>query len=211
MKKFKYVPKWTPSAKRPIHLVFNNVFLILHIIELCHHSTYVRKLSFCSSAFARTYILSPTKEAFRLSLMKRFVIERIYNNDDHIFITYRLNHKYHNVGDLPACIYTDTTGTKFSEWYKHGQLHRDNDMPAVIKTAYKEWYQNGKLHRDNNMPAIMCDDGRQYWYFNGKQYIPMYVEFKELISILVVCASCLIISLIIEYIIHKTKILLNFM
>ena len=30
-----------------------------------------------------------------------------------------------------------------------GELHRENDLPAVIYTSgEKEWWKNGKLHRD---------------------------------------------------------------
>ena len=36
------------------------------------------------------------------------------------------------------------------EWYCHGKLHRDNDLPAFISArGDKEWYQHGKRHPDN--------------------------------------------------------------
>src|SRR5690349_12346430 len=35
-----------------------------------------------------------------------------------------------------------------------GQLHRDNDLPAVIKAnGTQKWYTRGQLHRDNDLPA----------------------------------------------------------
>ena len=46
------------------------------------------------------------------------------------------------------------------EWRNEaGQLHRDNDLPAVIKyhengeIEYQAWYLNGEAHRDNDKPA----------------------------------------------------------
>jgi len=55
-------------------------------------------------------------------------------------------------------------------WYnKDGQLHRDNDLPAVIYLdGYKEWWINGELHRENDMPAIIYEDGSKEWYINGE-------------------------------------------
>ena len=56
-------------------------------------------------------------------------------------------------------------------WYKNGELHRDNDLPAVIlSNGTQFWYQNGKLHRDNDLPAIIYPSGHQIWYKNGKRY-----------------------------------------
>ena len=46
--------------------------------------------------------------------------------------------------------------------------HRDNDLPAVIRTdGYCAWYQNGELHRDNNLPAVIWPDGWCEWYQDG--------------------------------------------
>jgi hypothetical protein len=54
-----------------------------------------------------------------------------------------------------------------------GQLHRDNDQPAIIYSdGSKKWYQNGKLHRDNDQPAIIFADGSKIWYKNGLEYVP---------------------------------------
>jgi antitoxin component YwqK of YwqJK toxin-antitoxin module len=59
------------------------------------------------------------------------------------------------------------------DWYvvfrKNGQLHRDNDLPAVIyANGEKEWYQNGQLHRDNDLPTVVLPSGTKLWYQNGK-------------------------------------------
>jgi hypothetical protein len=63
---------------------------------------------------------------------------------------------------------TDKYGTK--RWYnKNGQLHRDNDLPAV-EWAYgdKTWYVNGKVHRGNDLPAIEYAHGTKVWYKYNK-------------------------------------------
>jgi len=52
---------------------------------------------------------------------------------------------------------------------KDGELHRENDMPAVIwKNGAKHWYTNGKCHRDNDMPAIIFADGDKEWWINNE-------------------------------------------
>ena len=52
-----------------------------------------------------------------------------------------------------------------------GQLHRDNDLPAIIRVSGTQlWYQNDKLHRDNDMPAIVRANGNKHWYKNGIRY-----------------------------------------
>ncbi len=57
------------------------------------------------------------------------------------------------------------------EWYQNGQLHRDNDLPAVILTnGTQKWYKNGLLHREHDLPAIIYPSGEQIWYKNGKYH-----------------------------------------
>jgi hypothetical protein len=65
----------------------------------------------------------------------------------------------------------DEEGTE--RWFnKDHQLHRDNDLPAVIKSnGSKFWYKDGKLHRDNDLPAATYSDGRKEWFNNGVKFI----------------------------------------
>ena len=36
-----------------------------------------------------------------------------------------------------------------------GQLHRDNDMPAIENVDdHSGWWINGRLHRDGGLPAV---------------------------------------------------------
>ena len=65
--------------------------------------------------------------------------------------------------------YENINGTQ--EWYKNGNRHRDNDLPAIIfANGDQIWYKNGKRHRDNDLPASISFNGNQYWYKNGKQH-----------------------------------------
>jgi len=62
----------------------------------------------------------------------------------------------------------DIHGSQF--WFKNGNLHRDNDLPAAIYHDRSQvWYQNGLIHRDNNFPAIIYSSGARAWYKNGEQ------------------------------------------
>ena len=62
-------------------------------------------------------------------------------------------------------------GTKY--WYQNGELHRDNDLPAIeFENGSKEYFQNGNLHRDNDLPAIDNVNGYKAWFKNGIEYFP---------------------------------------
>jgi len=50
-----------------------------------------------------------------------------------------------------------------------GQLHRENDLPAIIwEDGTKVWYKNGKRHRENDLPAVIFTSGTKSWWVNGK-------------------------------------------
>jgi hypothetical protein len=47
-----------------------------------------------------------------------------------------------------------------NEWYKEGNRHRGDDLPAVeYSNGVKKWYKNGKLHRENDLPAVEYPNG----------------------------------------------------
>jgi hypothetical protein len=75
------------------------------------------------------------------------------------------NGKLHRDGDMPAVIRTNGE----QQWFQNGKRHRDHDLPAIIYTCgTQKWYQNDKLHRDNDLPAEMYASGTQKWYQNDK-------------------------------------------
>lgn len=48
-------------------------------------------------------------------------------------------------------------------YYKNGHLHRDNDLPAMIRgNGYRLWAKNGMIHREKG-PAIIYPDGDKKW------------------------------------------------
>ena len=64
-------------------------------------------------------------------------------------------------------ITTDKTGATF--YWVNGEVHRDEDQPAVIfADGTKWWFQNGRLHRDNDLPATINADGTNGWWVNGE-------------------------------------------
>jgi len=74
---------------------------------------------------------------------------------------------------------------KFSHYYYiNGKLHRENDLPAVIKPGgYKKWYFNDKLHRLNG-PASK-GPGYKYYYFHGEFIdVKSLKEFKKVIKLM---------------------------
>ena len=52
---------------------------------------------------------------------------------------------------------------------RHGNLHRDHDLPAAVyANGDRWWYQNDKLHRERGSPAIIKACGCLEWWENGK-------------------------------------------
>lgn len=62
----------------------------------------------------------------------------------------------HRDNDLPAVIKADGT----QEWLQHGLRHRDNDLPAIIwANGTQIWCQHDLVHRERNLPAIIFAEG----------------------------------------------------
>jgi hypothetical protein len=56
---------------------------------------------------------------------------------------------------IPAVVYPGSTVI----FYKNNQIHRDDDLPALIDSNFCAWFQNGVCHRDFDRPAhIQLDD-----------------------------------------------------
>lgn len=79
--------------------------------------------------------------------------------------------------DGPAIVVRnpDTNEVVREEHWKNGVLHRD-DGPAIewlSECGDKEWYQDGKLHRDCDLPAVVRSDDsgdlniHEAWYSRG--------------------------------------------
>lgn len=74
--------------------------------------------------------------------------------------------KLHRENDLPAVIRTNCD----SEWWSNGLLHRRGDKPAIDYSLKQEWYKNGKRHRENDLPAVIIKHYVHEWWYNGKQH-----------------------------------------
>jgi len=82
-----------------------------------------------------------------------------------------------NAVESDSVPYEDEFGRKTEYKNKQGQLHRGNDLPAVITFDGKqEWWVNGKRHRENDQPAIIQTGrrgshySRKEWWVDGKQH-----------------------------------------
>jgi hypothetical protein len=62
--------------------------------------------------------------------------------------------------------YEVTIDEDAERWYLNGELHRDEDEPAVIfADGARIWYKNGEIHRVG-APAVIYEDGSEFWYQN---------------------------------------------
>lgn len=69
-----------------------------------------------------------------------------------------LNGELHRDKDLPAYIRTSKGETIGEQWFIHGVSHRENGEPAKIEYDYKHWVVNGQLHRLDGPASIWEDD-----------------------------------------------------
>ncbi len=74
-------------------------------------------------------------------------------------------------------------GSKYQYWYKEGNLHRDEDLPAMeLSNGDKHWYKEGKTHREGDKPAIEFANGIKKWYKEDKLHReggPAVIRFNE--------------------------------
>jgi hypothetical protein len=81
--------------------------------------------------------------------------------------------KFHRRNGQPAIV-----TKRLRAWYKNGELHRDNNKPALIRlpmnvhddVPMERYCVDGKNHRDFDKPAIIFEgkNPRQVWYNHGK-------------------------------------------
>lgn len=80
----------------------------------------------------------------------------------------------------PEPAITITNKYNIYRWYNdQGQIHRENDLPAVIwyhedGSVFKKcWYQNGQEHRENDLP------GEIFFRYNGEVMIERWVMYGK--------------------------------
>jgi hypothetical protein len=97
----------------------------------------------------------------------------------HRFNVWYTDGQIHRDNDLPAITYFN--GSKWANlWIKNGLNHRDNELPAYIDHRQSIWYYNGLKHRDNDLPAVM-DETVNIWYKHGKIHRGDDLPAKEFI------------------------------
>ena len=76
---------------------------------------------------------------------------------------------------------TEITEDGFKIWRNSkGQIHRDNNKPALISPDGRcEWWIDDKYHRDNDLPAIICPNDYCSWWQNGRMIKDKYCTKAE--------------------------------
>jgi len=103
-----------------------------------------------------------------LSSRQRFLKERFTRRTLGQPVKYVLpDGQLHRENDLPAVIWSN--GLQF--WYYNDLLHRENDQPAIMHhDGSQSWYYNDKLHRENDQPAVVYSTGSKEWWYGGKRH-----------------------------------------
>jgi len=53
-------------------------------------------------------------------------------------------------------------------WFRNGQLHREEDLPAIYDHGDQAWYRDGLRHREGDLPAAIYATGGQRWWRDGQ-------------------------------------------
>lgn len=111
------------------------------------------------------------------------VIESYFRNGKLTTVYRFINDVFHNdnKNQEPSLTYYYENGVKkHEEWYKNGELHREDDKPAQIsyyKSGKKEnevWFKDGEKYRDGDKPT------RIQYYENGNKKTEKWIRFKML-------------------------------
>lgn len=72
------------------------------------------------------------------------------------------------IAQIKQGVHEDLEDTK--KWYFNGNLHRQDGPAVEYKNGITEWYQHGLLHRECDLPAIDLLNGYGEWYIKGKRH-----------------------------------------
>lgn len=90
--------------------------------------------------------------------------------DGYATVQYRIHgelHRFHGPALETRC---GTRNINFKEWVVRGEVHRDGDLPAIIREdGTQEWWKRDELHRDGDLPAVICYNGDQEWWKDGER------------------------------------------
>lgn len=57
----------------------------------------------------------------------------------------------------------------FREWWRNGELHREDGPAVELADGYKAWWRNGQRHREGG-PAVEWADGGKEWWRDGRPH-----------------------------------------
>ena len=95
------------------------------------------------------------------------------NTDNSITVEVWVNEdgEVHRDNDQPAVLCPDGD---HREWFKGGKRHRDGGLPAIESRSRREWFEYGKRHRDGGLPAVEDEfKGDQWWVRGHRQDVPV--------------------------------------
>jgi hypothetical protein len=95
------------------------------------------------------------------------IVDRCYHTD----ISMDLSGRVYNTIYFCGLLHGPRVDDLDTAWYRYGQLHRDGDLPAVMRHDGLKlaWYTRRYLHRDADLPAYYCRYGWR-WYKNDKRH-----------------------------------------
>ena len=112
--------------------------------------------------FAMISAYLPKEEA---SIVSKLAGRVIFRHEDKYGDTFK-NGLRHSYDDKPS---VERYYDNYRSWHCDGELHRDNDLPAIVCNDYKEWRIHGMIHRDNDLPAIVFPEA-QFWYKDNMRH-----------------------------------------
>lgn len=113
----------------------------------------------------------------------RFVIIEICRKPDEESVNEQIWYYRKTRNRKRTVIYTSKNGYFESFFDEEGNLHRDNDLPALIVCDYaiyytEHYYFHGQRHRGIYLPAVIHGDGRkEYWVYGEKRSETLSLKF----------------------------------
>lgn len=96
------------------------------------------------------------KESSRIKDLEKYELNFSNPKTGHNFM---LDFIFHRDGDEPSI-----NCKNISKYHKHGLLHREGDLAAIIfANGSKEYYENGVLHRGGGLPAFDTPFMKKYY------------------------------------------------
>jgi len=73
---------------------------------------------------------------------------------EHGYYTTDSSDRFHSENNEPAIVIYD-------------YVEKDENDEDINIEGYMAWYTNGILHRENDLPAVIRNGGKKFWYENG--------------------------------------------